>query len=1138
MRPKFSLLIPIALLVFSARAQTPVYQTTRNLADLLAQTPADSLEVFNQSVKVKLIEGLGGNISTHDPFLIPPTGIIPLESYGLYQITALEIKAWHGPQQLRKKSYQPILLENAPYWIRLVEKNGNPPEGTILWKEDLLAITAHIAVMSGLIQATDTLKYTDQWFELIKKIDDNSFFHHQLASLELSTIPTSHPLIPELLTHFNTALSSITDTPTPARPTTSPRRATEDYFSLEDLTNTYQSDVADGTIDLRQAEQRLRSNTPPTAFNTATIVAGLTDFVLARAKEEFSITFLEGFQRNLNPTDSKFGMQELAILFPNTAQFFKEKSTVSDFKNFLPTVRGFFVRDLQSMGLQIHRLLETEPYAHLRNSNHIYNIALFYDIASMTIQGVAPDTLLQNLSSRLTQRQQQLFLQVNRDLAQSTPARPSIDSLRYLVLGLNHDLDTLEKAILKINSHIENNLLPELLLVTESKDSVLFSNRDFRQSFDDYWDKIERSSQRLANWTIKNSQNQLYNIPSLLSGQRYYQPMADDSRLERYEEFFGSQPDSIQLVASGIDLSKRLITASDGTPPITTFLMQYYRDVSGIEQRLQEKVDFVRSRGSAALKQQQKKLEEARQTFSQQLDREIAFWESQPAFLLDDLEALKFIRRALDALRITTPSQQPDYATLQYQQNQLNQAKDWTKQRILPAQKRLNVVSPGLPSIQETSVLETTSGLNLDHSGIEATWQRIARRCDTLQCLLVRMDTGYVGVPAHALEQAALLGSVVDMASQLLSCLQVSEPGEAVHYISPDQFWALMRDEQQRDVFLGIVQQRLEVVSRQSRLSSRNVARITTRLADLVFNGYTIRDSLRHIPQDQLRFSDYLPIVRVGADIISTFIEHPMVEQHESMPSLHAFASVNQYLLSLFEDIQAKRYGNAIQQLIQLFQVVVAPSQPASERWNQVTNTLVRYGGFMANVATAQTPEDMKGALLAAALPPGSSRIKRESSFNLGLNTYLGLSLGRERLEATGTGAYSVGLSLPVGISTSWRVSKERSSSMSFLLSVLDLGTMATFRLGDSQAELLPEVRWDNFIAPGGYLLYNFPKSPFSLGAGAQYGPRTRAITAANGVETSTPAWRYGLFFGIDVPVFSFATRPSKWQKKRSSRSS
>ncbi|MBK6946836.1 MAG: hypothetical protein IPH16_01020 [Haliscomenobacter sp.] len=96
------------------------------------------------------------------------------------------------------------------------------------------------------------------------------------------------------------------------------------------------------------------------------------------------------------------------------------------------------------------------------------------------------------------------------------------------------------------------------------------------------------------------------------------------------------------------------------------------------------------------------------------------------------------------------------------------------------------------------------------------------------------------------------------------------------------------------------------------------------------------------------------------------------------------------------------------------------------------------------------------------------------------------------------------------------------------MFSMLDLGAVASFRLGDQDAGLLPELTFENLVAPGAYFLVNLPKSPFSLGFGSQYGPRARKITLANGVETRSPAWRSLLFAGVDVPIFNFATQKAR----------
>ncbi|TGE13500.1 hypothetical protein [Hymenobacter elongatus] len=92
---------------------------------------------------------------------------------------------------------------------------------------------------------------------------------------------------------------------------------------------------------------------------------------------------------------------------------------------------------------------------------------------------------------------------------------------------------------------------------------------------------------------------------------------------------------------------------------------------------------------------------------------------------------------------------------------------------------------------------------------------------------------------------------------------------------------------------------------------------------------------------------------------------------------------------------------------------------------------LIRYGQFMAAVAEARKAEDVHNALKAAALPTGSSSIKRQTFVNVSLNAYAGLNAGGEWLQGSANGRLLVskqlrgaaGFTAPIGLAISWGMS-------------------------------------------------------------------------------------------------------------------
>lgn len=206
------------------------------------------------------------------------------------------------------------------------------------------------------------------------------------------------------------------------------------------------------------------------------------------------------------------------------------------------------------------------------------------------------------------------------------------------------------------------------------------------------------------------------------------------------------------------------------------------------------------------------------------------------------------------------------------------------------------------------------------------------------------------------------------------------------------------------------------------------------------------------------------------------------------------------------------------------------------KRNQRFQENLFRYGTFMADVVAAESPTDIEVALNNVALPPGSSQIKRTRPSSIELGAYFGVSVAQERLvlplelsDAEVEDPQTVlSLFVPVGLSYSRQFGAR--SSATLFASILDLGAITAFRLDrrneDPQAasiDRLPEFSFRNVVAPGLHLIYNFPRSPFSLGFGVQDGPGVRRYTPAGSTEVREGRGvRFMLTGSVDVPIFRF----------------
>jgi hypothetical protein len=206
---------------------------------------------------------------------------------------------------------------------------------------------------------------------------------------------------------------------------------------------------------------------------------------------------------------------------------------------------------------------------------------------------------------------------------------------------------------------------------------------------------------------------------------------------------------------------------------------------------------------------------------------------------------------------------------------------------------------------------------------------------------------------------------------------------------------------------------------------------------------------------------------------------------------------------------------------------------------------LLKYGSFIASVSQAQNSDDVEKAIEAAALPSGSSRIKRETPFNVSLNAYTGLFLGHETIVGMGNTQFinNYGVTAPIGVAVSTGghsflflcPGNEGHWSYSLFISLIDLGAVASFRLRNTDSiSQIPTIHLMDIFSPGVFLSVGVPKCPLSVNLGAQVGPNLRNVYATdengnivNKYQDSV-YWRFSVSLVVDIPVFNFYTTSRK----------
>jgi hypothetical protein len=192
---------------------------------------------------------------------------------------------------------------------------------------------------------------------------------------------------------------------------------------------------------------------------------------------------------------------------------------------------------------------------------------------------------------------------------------------------------------------------------------------------------------------------------------------------------------------------------------------------------------------------------------------------------------------------------------------------------------------------------------------------------------------------------------------------------------------------------------------------------------------------------------------------------------------------------------------------------------------NNTKKSLTKYGTLIANVASAQSSDEVKKAIEASALPVGSSAMKRNSSFSIFLNAYVGGYYGQttnkyciqDSINNSKGFIRSYGVYAPIGISLN--ISGGSWLTFSLTANILELGSLVNVYLKDGDNAVLPEdfkVRLIDIISPGLQLSWLIGKTPLSVFAGTNYIPKLYP-QADNSYKSG---WRWQVGLAIDIPMY------------------
>jgi hypothetical protein len=249
----------------------------------------------------------------------------------------------------------------------------------------------------------------------------------------------------------------------------------------------------------------------------------------------------------------------------------------------------------------------------------------------------------------------------------------------------------------------------------------------------------------------------------------------------------------------------------------------------------------------------------------------------------------------------------------------------------------------------------------------------------------------------------------------------------------------------------------------------------------------------------------------------------------ESLRKIDQFIVISRTSSNLVVNVNKRKYSAAIVSLTELMDTVMTLTNVFEK---DLQKKLLKYGSFMASMAQAEDSDEVAAVIESFALPSGSARIKRESSFNVALNAYLGVYGGWEKSRYDENDSWDgiFGLTAPVGISIShggfWKGKKEKrgGKSISVFLSLIDIGAISSFRFTNDSLDV-PKIYLKEIISPGAFVSFGFGKLPISFNAGYQISPRLRRIGMTENEVDLEYHGRISVSFVVDIPLLNFYTK-------------
>ena len=377
-------------------------------------------------------------------------------------------------------------------------------------------------------------------------------------------------------------------------------------------------------------------------------------------------------------------------------------------------------------------------------------------------------------------------------------------------------------------------------------------------------------------------------------------------------------------------------------------------------------------------------------------------------------------------------------------------------------------------------------------------------------------------------DQPDTFSGLVQISSILLESFRTSEDRGGI-FLNQASFRNLFYSKDLLSIFLGLVYQKHHSMECYEKLNiadhdlkscftliikSRSVFYSTLTSFDKINSAYAAIQKNIQLNQKPDN-SYYVSVVSASLKMFSNISFTLSKIMDNKLPGVFEKFALNLDIASdICNDIQQKNYAGIFNTAIKFINKnEIINDDHAHEQ-------LIKYLSFASNLASATNAEEVKEAINAVALPPGSYSIKQRSSLNVSLNGYIGYAW-----DFNG-GLYANGIYAPVGFSLSKGLNKKMGGAFTLFASIIDVGAVASYRLSNGPTDSLKqEIRLESIISPSAQLLFEIPKWPVAVGAGWRLAPKL--FYSKKDLFTAVPAKSvFNVSVLIDIPIMTIYNKP------------